>query len=69
MHQSDLTLNAIDMSCDKELIAIGGNDGKVHIYNCNNPEIEPDFLKTLVAGPGTDLPAHQKRIFALHFDR
>ena len=44
LQQADHTLNVLDMNCEKEKLAIGGNDGKIHIYECNNPEAEPDFL-------------------------
>jgi hypothetical protein len=32
-NSSDLSLNAVDINCTKDRVAVGGNQCKVHIYD------------------------------------
>ena len=63
---SDFCLNTIDINCTGDRVAVGGNQGKVHIYD--EMSEKKDYLLTLKPG-GSKLPGHNKRIFAVKFDR
>jgi hypothetical protein len=62
----DYCLNALDINCTGDRVAVGGNSCKVHIYDDKSER--KDFLMTLKAG-GQSLPGHSKRIFAIKFDK
>lgn len=62
---NDYCLNSIDTNCTGDRVAVGGNQGKVHIYDDQSER--KDYLLTLKSG-GIKLPGHSKRIFAVKFD-
>jgi len=62
----DFCLNTLDINCAGDRVAVGGNQGKVHIYDERSEK--KDYLMTFKAG-GSKLPGHSKRIFAVKFDR
>ena len=66
MPSTDFCLNTLDMKCAGNRVAVGGNQGKVHIYDERSEK--KDYLMTLKPG-GSKLPGHSKRIFAVKFDR
>lgn len=53
------------MNCSGDRVAVGGNTAKVHIYDDKSER--KDYLLTL-KGSG-HLPGHNKRIFAVKFDK